>query len=365
MPSPSESISRRKAEHIASALDNDVTATISAGWDDITLVHNAVPEIDKNDIDLSVTFLGRRLRCPLLISALTGGHDQAMSINRNLGLAAERFGLAMGVGSQRAMAAHSELAPSYTVARASAPTAFVIANVGAPQLVAQDGTPPVTLENIRSVVDQLGADALAIHLNYLQECVQQGGDTDARGVLDAIEEITSRVEIPVIAKETGNGMSREAGLSLGNAGVKAIDVGGAGGSSMALLEANRSQGALEKLGRLYSGWGVPTAASLHECSGLGLPLIATGGIRSGLDAAKALSFGATLVGVGRPMLEAAAAGEEPLFDLVESLIEELRLAMFLTGAPTVSAMRRVRRIVKRDLKVWIDESPAPERPPLP
>lgn len=369
MTSPAERISRRKAEHIAAALNHDVTATVEPGWDDVTLVHQALPEVNRRNVELGVRFLGHRLGAPLVFSALTGGADEAAVINERLARVAQRFNLAMGVGSQRAMAIHPALGASYRVVRDAAPDAFLLANVGAPQLIAQDGNAPVSHAEIRMMMDGIEANALAVHLNFLQECIQENADTDAAGVLDAIHQLCSSIGVPVITKETGSGLSREAARQLANAGVAALDTGGAGGSSMALMEARRAEERgdrrLSDLGHAFSGWGVPTAASILEIRDVGLPIIATGGVRSGVDAAKALALGATLVGVGRPALEAASRGEDALVDYVETFLLELRTAMFLTGSRNLSALRQARTVIRGDLAAWCDQPQASSRPLLP
>src|SRR3954471_2122380 len=299
-----DDIPRRKLEHVEITTQQAVTGSTPAGWADIHLLHACVPEVDKDAVDLGIDLLGHRLAAPVVIAGMTGGHPHAAPINATLARAAEAFGLAMGVGSQRAAIRTPALAGTYAIAREQAPSAPLYANVGLPQLVDQPDEPALSLEQIRGAVASIRADALVVHLNYLQEVVQPEGETRARGTLTALARLCAAVDVPVIAKETGAGMSARYAALLRDAGVQALDVGGAGGTSFAIVEARRArargQALGERLGEVYEGWGIPTAVSVVETADLGLPVIATGGVRSGLDAAKALALGATAVGVARP-----------------------------------------------------------------
>src|SRR5919204_664211 len=295
--SDAEEIARRKGEHLKLAAEADVETRTPAGWDDVQIVHDALPDVDAADVDLSASFLGRKLSLPLVISGMTGGHGRALAVNETLARVAERRGIAIGVGSQRAALRDPVLVPTYSVVRTSAPTAFVIANVGISQLVPQDREPALGPREVAQIVAMVKADALALHLNYLEESVQPEGQTRAKGALAAIRSLTTKSRVPVIAKETGAGISREVALRLRRAGVKAIDVGGVGGNSFAAIEAMRaaaqSETARMSLGNRFRDWGLPTAIAVVGAAAAGLPVIATGGVRSGLDAAKALALGAT------------------------------------------------------------------------
>lgn len=352
-----EHISDRKAEHIAIATDQAVEPGMSASWNDVALVHNCLPEIDLDDIDLAVDFLGRRLSAPLVISSMTGGHELARSINAVLAEVAERFGLAMGVGSQRAYLKDRALAGTYSVVRDVAPSAFMIGNVGAPQLIAQGEEPGLTVDQVRQLLDLIRADALAIHLNYLQEMIQLEGDTRARGALEAIRCVAEDIGVPVIAKETGAGMAPAQALQLRDAGVQALDVGGLGGTSFAIVEAQRARlrdrQAKADLGELFGAWGIPTMAAIPLACQAGLPVVGSGGIRSGLDAARALALGATLVGVARPLLVVAQHGVAATAAWVERFLEELRTALFLTGSRRPEDLRG-KAVVLGRTKEWID-----------
>lgn len=349
--------SQRKVEHLDIAASGAIEHPGGVGWDDVQLVHDCLPEIDRRRVDLSASFLGRMLRAPIVIASMTGGHPRAAEINRRLAVAAERLGIAMGLGSQRAAVERPELLSTYTVAREAAPNAFLIANVGAPQLIAQAGRAPYTFEQIRVLVDAVSADALAVHLNFLQEACQPEGDANARGCADAIRDVCRRVSVPVIAKETGAGISSAAARRLADLGVRALDVGGHGGSNMALMEARRAerQGDRQRrrLGETFADWGIPTAVSIVEARAANLPIIATGGVRSGLDAAKAINLGATLVGIGRPALTQANLSEDALIEWLEDFVEELRVAAFLTGSPDLATLAtRPRRVFGRTAE-WL------------
>lgn len=354
----SQDITRRKVEHVSVALSHDLAAPQAAGWADIQLIHQALPEVDRDEIDLSVDFLGKRLRAPIFISSLTGGHAEVAIINERLARAAERFGLAMGVGSQRAAIAAPELAATYGIVRQQAPTAFLIANIGAPQLIPQARKQPFTSADARAAIEMIQADALALHLNYLQEAAQPEGDRNARGVLAALGAMVSQVRVPVIAKETGAGISHEQAVKLRDAGVSAIDVGGAGGSSMAAMEAvraaERGDTQTQAVGDLFRDWGIPTPISLVEAGEAGVPLIATGGVRSGLDAARAIALGATLVGIGFPMLKAANTSDAAVTTFIEGFLVELGVAMQLTGSATLAKLRRAPLIVWGATRAWLD-----------
>ncbi|GER88623.1 type 2 isopentenyl-diphosphate Delta-isomerase [Dictyobacter vulcani] len=352
-----DEVTQRKIEHVNIALERDVSAPQRANWSDIQFVHQALPEVDLDTIDLSTTFLGHTLRYPIFMSSLTGGHPDVLNINRNLARAAEHYGLALGVGSQRAAILNPALAASYTVTRESAPNAFLIANIGAPQLIQQAGHTPFTLEQVQRAIQMIGANALAVHMNSLQEAAQPEGDRNAFGEAAALKQLVQQVERPVIAKETGAGVSREQALLLRSCGVSAIDVGGAGGSSMSAMEAARSESRGDErtmnIGLLYRDWGIPTPISLVEATTARLPLISTGGIRTGLDAARALSLGATLVGIGFPLLKAASQSYEKVCEVIESTVAQLKVAMQLSGAANLAQLREADIVVTGACREWL------------
>ncbi|NLX48446.1 MAG: type 2 isopentenyl-diphosphate Delta-isomerase [Methanospirillum sp.] len=337
--------SSRKLDHLRICCTEEVQAG-DAGFGDVRLVHDALPECDMDRISTRARFLGHRFGAPLMIAAMTGGHDAATAINERLAAAAERFGLGIGVGSQRAALEDPSLCRSYRVVRETAPSAFVVANLGAVQL--RDHGP----DWADRAVEMVGADALAIHLNFLQEAIQPEGDHDAAGCLGAIEHLCRSAPYPVIVKETGNGLSGGVARRLYGAGVAAVDTGGLGGTSWAVIEGIRARegggpgdSRLAALGETFRDWGIPTVASLIQIARCGGPVIATGGIRSGLDVAKALALGADLTGIALPLLAPAREGQEKLDAAIERVIDELRVAMFLTGSPGVPALKETRAIV--------------------
>ena len=353
----SDEVKQRKIEHVSVALNQDVSAPQRANWSDVQFVHQALPEVNLDDIDTSVTFLGRTLRYPLFMSSLTGGHPDVTGINRNLARAAEQYGLALGVGSQRAAIVNPDLAESYAVTREQAPHAFLIANIGAPQLIAQNRHDAFTREQVQRAIDMIGANALAVHMNSLQEAAQPEGDRRAVGEAAALKSLTSWGGVPVIAKETGAGVCREQAMLLRSCGVSAIDVGGAGGSSMAVMEAARSRSRGDErtmnIGLLYRDWGIATPISVVEAGTAHLPLISTGGVRNGLDIARAIALGATLVGMGFPFLKAASESYEAVCELLETVIAELKVAMQLSGASNIAELHKVDVVLTGETREWL------------
>lgn len=331
-------LAKRKLEHVELAVASGATSAVDPGWGDVRLVPRALPELSLDDVDLGTAFLGRRLGAPVLLAPMTGGHPDLAPLNAALGEAAERFGLAVGVGSQRAALAEPALAESYRAVRRHAPTAVVLANVGAGQLIDQPGTPPLSTDQVVEAIDMVRADGLTVHLNVAQEAIQPEGDARTGPVLPALADLVERCPVPVIVKETGSGMTGADARQLADLGVAAIDVGGAGGTSFIGIEGERAARAGDarsaRLGATFSGWGVPTAAAVLEARAAGVPVIATGGVGSGLDAARALALGASLVGVGRLAVVAAGRGADVLADTLDALLDELRMACLLSGART-------------------------------
>ncbi len=349
------SAAERKRDHLALALD-PASQGGDAGWDDVALVPRALPEISVSDVSLDTPFLGRTLRAPLVLVPMVGGHPEAGELNAALGEAAERLGLAVGVGSQRVALARPEVAPTFAAVRRHAPTALVLANIGAGQLVAQGDVPGLSAADLRTVVDMVGADALSIHLNAAQEMVQPGGDQNTGPHLGAIAHAVEALDVPVVAKQTGSGMVRADADLLVGAGVAALDVGGAGGTSFTRIEAVRAERAGDvrgtALGDLLGSWGLGTVASVLEVRDAGAPVVATGGVRHGLDAARALALGATAVGLGRVAVVAAQRGVEALVRVLEDLLADLRAVMVLCGARTPAELRGVPPVLLGPTHAW-------------
>jgi len=345
---------KRKADHIRISLNQNVQARkITTGFEEIYLVHKALPEINKQKIDLSTTVFNHKFAAPLIVGAITGGTPEAAKINATIAEAVEELGLGMGVGSQRAAIEDKKLEKSFAIARKRAPTAFLIANIGGVQLVHGYG-----LKEVKKAIEMIEADAIAIHLNPLQEAVQPEGQKNFRGVLEKIGEIAEEIDKPVIAKETGAGIAAEEARKLEAAGVKGIDVSGAGGTSFAAVEYHRTKRKAEsfqrRLGDVFWDWGIPTAVSIVEVSQtVKIPIIASGGVRDGVDMAKALALGASLTSISRPVLQATIKGVKETKAALSLLIEELRNSMFLVGAGSVQALRNVPLVIMGKPAEWL------------
>ena len=332
-------VERRKNDHLYICLHEDVEfEEPTAGFERYRLAHQALPELAPDDVDLSASFLGKRLRAPIVISPMTGGTPVGGEINRRLATAAEALGVAMGVGSQRAAIEELALADTYQV-RDVAPSIVLLANLGAVQLNCGYG-----LAECRRAVEMIEADGLVLHLNPLQECIQAEGNRDFRGLLPKIEAVCQQFEVPVIVKEVGWGLSARVVRALFDAGVTAVDVAGAGGTSWSRVEACRSPGGPKgRLAAAFDHWGIPTAEAIRgarAAAGEAATIIGSGGIRDGIQAAKALALGANLVGLALPLLRPATVSAEAVRERLGQLIAELGLVAFATGSPTVEALRR-------------------------
>jgi len=346
-------LSHRKAEHVKVVLGKDVEGRYRY-WNDVQLVHRALPELDFEEIDPSVTLLGHRLSAPIVITGMTGGFPDAVKINDNLARAAAQVGIAMGVGSERAAILKGQYPESYAcVARHAVPLKF--ANIGAPQIIPQKpGDRVVGAADVRAAMDLIHADVLAIHLNFLQEMVQPEGDRRAKGCLARIGELAA--EFPVLVKETGAGISREVAEQLRDRSVKAFDVSGTGGTSFAAVEYYRAvdQGADReaRVGKTFWDWGIPSPVSVLELVPLGLPVIASGGVRSGLDVARAVALGATAAGTAGGVLKAASTDFEATRRELETLVHEFKVAMFLTGSRTVAELQKAPYLLTGETRLW-------------
>lgn len=329
----------RKVDHIKINLERNVQfPRLTSGLERYRFLHNAVPELDLAAVDTSVEIFGKTLAAPVLISSMTGGTDMARRINRHLAQAAEQHGLAMGVGSQRAAVEDKSLARSYDI-RDVAPNILLFANIGAVQFNYGYG-----VELCRGAVEMIGADALILHFNVLQEAVQPEGDTNFANLLEKIADVCANVGVPVIAKEVGWGFSEQNVRDLAAAGVSAIDVAGAGGTSWSQVERFRAPSVFhEEVAAAFEDWGIPTADAIqYAVTGApSLPVIASGGLRSGLDVAKCIALGATLGGLAGPFLKAADDSVEAVDHVIRVLVAQLRVAMLCTGAQDLSSLRHV------------------------
>jgi len=334
----------RKLEHLRINLKENVQSRqTTSGLERYRFVHQALPEINLNDISLATKFFDKPLRAPILISSMTGGAHEAERINLTLASAAQATGIAMGLGSQRAAIQDEALAYTYQVRRV-APDILLFANLGAIQLNYE-----YSIDQCRRAVEMIRADALILHLNSIQEAVQAGGNTNWKGLLGQIEKVCRALDVPVIGKEVGFGISEDAARQLANVGVAAIDVAGAGGTSWAAVEAYRAPSSfLRELAEAFWDWGIPTAESLeHTHRGApNLLLIASGGIKDGIDAAKCVALGAGLVGYASPMLKLADRGVEDVIDGIKMIEEQMRVAMFGIGAENLDALRNTKYLVK-------------------
>lgn len=331
----------RKLDHVRIVLDENVAAKgVSTDFGRYRMPHEALPELDMHAIQLTTTFLGKTLNAPILISSMTGGAHDVTAINTALAHAAQALGIAMGVGSQRAAIGNPDLASTYRI-RHIAPDVLLFANLGAVQLNYGYG-----VSECQRAVDMIEADALILHLNPLQEAVQPEGNTDFSGLLPKIAEVCRLLTVPVIVKEVGNGIGPATARRLIEAGVAAIDVAGAGGTSWSEVERFRhTQERTARTAGAFADWGIPTSQAIRQVRHAlpGIPLVGSGGIRSGVDVAKAIALGANLVGTAKPALVAAvdATGGDAVITELQGIINELRIAMFCSGCADLTALRHL------------------------
>ena len=327
----------RKKEHLELCLDTEsVASPSSTGLESYRFVHNALPELDIDEIDLSTSFLGKPLKAPILISSMTGGFDLARKVNRNLAAAAQTLGVAMGVGSQRVALEEPSAALSFQV-RDVAPDILLFGNLGAVQL-----NYGYTVEHCRRAVEMIGADGLILHLNVLQEAVQPEGNRNFKGLGEKIAVVCRELRLPVLAKEVGNGISVDVALRLQRAGIKALDIAGKGGTSWSAVEARRAAKQGQRPDTAFADWGIPTEEALVGVRKAlpEMPLIASGGIRSGVDAAKSIALGADIAAFGQPLLAAALESSAKVVDYVSGIINELKVSMLCAGAANLSDLRQ-------------------------
>lgn len=344
-------IAKRKADHLEVAASGRADFARSTLLEHVHLVHQALPELALPDIDLTTTLVGKTLAAPLVITGMTGGTAEAAAVNRDLALAAQGAGIALGLGSQRAMDEHPELSATYQV-RDAAPDVVLFGNMGAVQAL---GMGP---DRVIALAQRIGADAIAIHLNPGQELIQERGDRDFRGVCDAIARLVSVSPIPVIVKETGCGLSPEAARALIAAGVHTVDVAGAGGTSWVAVEAVRAAegSASAALGAELWDWGVPTAVSVVACARAKLDVIASGGLRTGYDIARALALGARAGGMAAPMLRAQrTGGRDAVTALIGQITASIRAICLLTGCRSARDLASAPRHLGAPLRAFLDD----------
>lgn len=341
-------IEKRKSDHLELCATDAVAFRGRTNLlECVQLMHQSLPELARADIDLGVSLFGRRLRAPIVIASMTGGSERSAEVNQVLASVAQERGLGFGLGSQRAMQRSPETAWTYEV-RKQAPDTLLLGNVGIVQ--ARD----LPTADLAALVEAVGADALCLHMNPAQEAIQPGGDEDFRGCVETFERLVRELPIPVIAKETGNGISRQVAATLRQRGVTHVDVSGAGGTSWVGVETLRAQADARQVGEALWDWGIPTAASIVYAAEQSHTVIATGGIRSGFDVARALALGASAAGIARPVLQALTdggrAGVDAFLDQVE---RELSTVMLLSGARTPADLQRVPRVITGELRDWL------------
>ncbi len=336
----------RKLEHLRICLDKaPQSSRLTSGLEQYRFLHQALPEIDLQDVSTSCTLLGKSLTAPLIISSMTGGTAQAEHINLNLAVAAQEIGVAMGVGSLRAALEEPEVAHTYQV-RGVAPDILLFANLGAVQLNSGYG-----VEDCLRAVEMIDADALILHLNPLQECLQHGGNTNFGSLLTKIEEVCHHLAVPVVVKEVGWGISSRVAELLRDAGIAALDVAGAGGTSWSAVEEQRSPDEItSKVAQAFAEWGIPTADSIVMVQEAApeMTVIASGGIRTGIDVAKAIALGARAAGLATPFLTPATEGGAAVVTKLEEIIEELRIAMFCVAAQNLDSLRHTSLLQRVD-----------------
>lgn len=335
--------SERKSDHIRINLEEDVRSKLTTGLERYFFLHSALPELNLEEVDTSVEVFGKKLKSPLLISSMTGGSSEATTINQRLAEAAQAGGIAMGLGSQRAALEDESLVPSFRV-RNVAPDILLFANLGAVQLNYGYG-----LGHLQRAVDMAEADALMLHLNSLQEAVQPEGDTNFSGLLKKIEIMCKQLPVPVVVKEVGWGISAEVAKQLAKAGVQAIDVAGAGGTSWTQVEMHRAKNPSQaRLAGAFADWGITTSESIIQVREAlrTMRIFASGGLRSGVDIAKCIALGAELGGMAGPFLKAADDSIEAVTQAIEETTRELRVAMFAAGAANIDALQRVPLVLR-------------------
>ncbi len=342
-------IKQRKADHLDLCATDEVAFRKQTNLlECVRLMHQSLPEMHMDEIDSSVELLGKKLSAPIVIAGMTGGHERAAEVNRAFATIANQRGYAFGLGSQRAMQKRPDTAWTFQV-REWAPDVLLLGNVGIVQ--ARD----MSTDVIRGMLKEVGADALCVHLNPAMELVQPGGDRDFRGGLETFRRLVGELDVPIIAKETGNGLSPQAIRSLHQAGVRHVDVGGAGGTSWVGVETLRAEGDAKRLGDRLWDWGVPTAASVHYAARRKMVSIATGGMKTGLDVARAVALGASAGGFARAAFqEWVASGKEGAEQFFTRAEQEIRGVMLLCGASSIAELQSAPRLIRGELRDWME-----------
>ncbi|MDG7034651.1 MAG: type 2 isopentenyl-diphosphate Delta-isomerase [Nitrososphaerota archaeon] len=346
-------IEERKDDHLAIALEEKVEGYSTTWLEHVFLINQAAPELNYDEVNTEVEFLGHKFSAPLMIDCMTGGGAESFNFNRNLAEVAAALRIGMGVGSQRVALVNPDQEKAFSVVRDVAPDSFIMANIGGAQIGRK-----LDIEGIRKIINMVKADALAIHFNPLQELVQVGGEASFAGVIASISSLVKEIKVPIIVKEVGCGISKEVAMRLHTAGIAAINVAGAGGTSWAAIEGLRAKRLGDdrkyELSRAFWGWGIPTAASILEVRHMTpIPIIASGGIRNGMDVAKSLSIGADMAAMALPVIRAIKQGGiKGGTEMLSNVIEEFRMAEFLTGSKSVASFKAKRRVLLGPLEEW-------------
>ena len=353
-------IKNRKDEHILLTSTENVESNESTWLEHIKFVHNALPEMNLDDVILSCDFLGKSISAPIIIGAMTGGTELSKKINLSLAKAAEKYKIPMMVGSQRVILKHPETRDTFSVVRENAPSIPLVGNIGIAQVASSEN-----FDYIEELITNIDADALAIHLNVIQEVIQPEGDKIFAGAIKKIQDLKNQYSIPIIIKETGCGISREVAQKLIEIGIDAIDVSGMGGTSWVAVEYYRAKKQKSKsrmnLGKLFWDWGIPTAASIIEVNSVvknnvsKIKIIGSGGIRSGIDVAKTLRIGANYAAIARPFLIASLEGQESVDQFIEKIMNELKITMLLTGSKDINELTKTPVVIESSLKNWIKQ----------
>lgn len=349
-----EIIKKRKIDHIEICLSENVNSHYNY-WDDVHLIHKALPEINKKNIFTKIKFLGKELNCPILIAAMSGGHSKSKLLNENFAKVASELGIGLCLGSQRSMLENNDFLKSYSIVRRY-DVPLVMANIGATQLIKQKNRLPFKIAQVQKAMDTINADVLTIFLNLPQELIQPEGDNNSLGILKTIKKLSKSFLINV--KECGFGISKEVALLLKEAGVKSIEVSGVSGTSWAAVESYRARKIndinKENLGKLLWNWGIPSPISVQECrhADKNLKIIGSGGIRNGLDIAKAIALGADVSSLARELLPHAMKSSDSLLNKIKNIIKELKTIMLLTGAKEIEELKKVKYVLTGKTYEW-------------